>query len=83
MHTVAPMLSKPSLFPSLSLPSLLFFPSCTLLPALISSPFHLGKGPLSTRDKENRGGRKKQQLQGGMRRERRRGETEGRLPYLR
>lgn len=44
MHTAAHSLSKPSLFPPLSLPSLLFFPSCTLLPALISSPFHLGRG---------------------------------------
>lgn len=90
MHPVAQMLSKPSLFPSLSLSSLLFFfwyPSCALLPALISSPFHLGRGLRAPETKitEEEGGRSGNKE--GMRRERRRGEMErrprARLPYRR
>lgn len=77
MHTVVHMLSKPSLFPSISLFFTLFavfpLPALSYLPYLLSlsSPMR----PLSSTDKENRGGGKKERQQGGMRRERRCGET--------
>lgn len=51
MHTVAHMLSKPSLFPLL-ITFLFCFSLPALLPALISSPFHLGKGLRAQRQRE-------------------------------
>lgn len=53
------MLSKAALFALLSLSSLLFFPSCTPLPALISSLFHLGRG-LRGREKQSEQRRRKE-----------------------
>lgn len=59
--------------------SLFFSLCCFPLPALSYLPYLLSLSspmrPLSSTDKENRGGGKKEQQQGGMRRERRCGET--------
>lgn len=73
MDTVVHMLSKPSLFHFFSLFAVFPLPALSYLPYLLSlsSPMR----PLSSTDKENRGGGKKEQQQGGMRRERRCGET--------
>lgn len=73
MDTVVHMLSKPSLFHFFSLFAVFPLPALSYLPYLLSlsSPMR----PLSSTDKENRGGGKKEQQQGGMRRERRCGEA--------
>lgn len=55
MHTFAYMLSKSPLFPPYHFPLCSFSPSCTLLPALICSAFHLGRGLWVQRQRESRG----------------------------
>lgn len=55
MHTFAYMLSKSPLFPPYHFPLCSFSPSCTLLPDLICSAFHLSRGLWVQRQRETRG----------------------------
>lgn len=88
MHTVVHMLSKPSLFPSISLffhSLCCFSPSCTLLPALSTLPFISDEASELHRQREQRRRKEGAATRGNEKREemRRNVETESRPPYLR